>query len=71
MKTAPLPSHQIDKFSILLSRMNFYNSLDESFKKIIENQEIEHQKLVISLIKKKRESEINEEDIDADFSSNK
>jgi hypothetical protein len=51
--------------------MNFYNSLDEPFKKIIENQEIEHQKLVISLIKKKRESEINEEDIDADFSSNK
>ena len=69
MKTAPLPSHQIDKFIILLSRMNFYNSLDEPFKKIIENQEIEHQKLTISLLKKKQEPLINEEDINADFSS--
>lgn len=69
MKTAPLPSHQIDNFSILLSRMVFFNNLDEYAKKIIENQEIEHQKLTISLLKKKQEPLISEEDINADFST--
>jgi hypothetical protein len=69
MKTAPLPSHQIDNFNILSSRMYFFNSLDEFHKKIIENQEREHQKLTIELIKKKQESQIKEEDIDANFSS--
>lgn len=69
MKTAPLPSYQIDIYSILLSRMDFFNSLDEEFKKTLEKREFEHHKLIIEKIKKKQESQIKEEDIDANFPS--
>lgn len=68
MKTAPLPSHGIDDFNVLLGRMDFFNSLEVSVQKFIETQELEHQRLTISLLKKKREPLINEEDVNADFS---